>query len=161
MSLRRYLFLGLTLVLIVALTSLVLKGYKQEKQQARQLIETVEEARPSRTKVVNPQDLKVLQSKMELLQKSEKGSPIASVRNEVEIYNDGSVTYTEVLLRFVYISRNSEKLKSVTHLLDQPIPPGAKLSFRDINITEVSYSAATLETTVVSAEIESSNKPRQ
>jgi len=63
---RRYLFLGLTLVLFVALTNLIIRGCRLQKEQAQKLVETVEEAKPTATRVLGPQDLRIVLAKMAL-----------------------------------------------------------------------------------------------
>lgn len=155
MPLRRYLFLGLTLVLIVALTNLIIRGYRREKEQARQMVETVEEAKPSSTRVFNPQDLRVLKSIMEPQPGIPKGEPLRNAMPQVEVLNGGSVTYREILLKFVFLSPAGHKLETKTYLINKPIAPGETIRITDIGIKDIPAEASDLETTIVYADIES------
>ncbi|MBP1624567.1 MAG: hypothetical protein H6Q07_2587, partial [Acidobacteria bacterium] len=51
---RKSLFWGLTLVLVVALISLIVRGRRLEKQQAGKSVEVVQESEPSPIRVLAP-----------------------------------------------------------------------------------------------------------
>ena len=159
--LRRYLFWGLTLVLVVALTNLIIRGCRLEKEQARQHVETVEEAKPTFTRVQKPQDLKIVQSKMELEKKTDTGKPLNTARHEIEIHNGGNVPYKEIQIRFVYLSRTGNKLETRTHSIDQSILPGTTLKLASFRVDGIPSSVTNLQATIICADIAPSIPPKQ
>lgn len=159
--LRRSLFWGLTLVLIVALTVLIIRGCRLEKKQARQLVETVEEAKPTSTRVFAPRDLKIVQSKMELETKVNRETSSQTALHEVEIYNGGNVSYREIQLKFVYLSRGGKELEVRIHPVVQTIPPGSTVKLANIEVDNIPSSAAILQTTIIYADIGPSTRASQ
>jgi hypothetical protein len=157
MPIRKYLFWGLTIVLIVALANLMIRSYRLDKKKAQQMVETVEEAKPSSTRVLNPQDLKIVQSKMELQPAPGKDKESVAARHEVEIGNSGNVTYKDVQIRFVYLSAKGEQLGDKTQLIEKSVPAGTMLKLADISIGDVPASAVGLETTILCADIQPPN----
>jgi hypothetical protein len=154
MPIRKYLFGGLTIVLIVALTNLMIRGYRLDKKKAQQLVETVEEATPSSTRVLNPQDLKIVQSKMELQPAPGKEKESIAARHEVEISNSGIVTYKDIQVRFIYLSPKGDQLGARTQLIEKPVPAGTTLKLSNISISDVPASVTRLETTILCADIQ-------
>jgi hypothetical protein len=159
--LRKYLFWGLTLLLIVALTNIIIRGCRLEKEQTKKLVETVEEAKPTATRVLNPQDLKIVQSKLVLETRDEGGKQSHTARHEIEIYNGGNVSYMKIQLRLDYLNRSGKKIETRTHAIVQTISPGATLKLPSIAIDNVPSSAADLQTTIVYADIATSTPPNQ
>jgi hypothetical protein len=155
MPLRKYLFWGLTAVLIVALINLILRGYQLEKKEAQQQVETVEEAKPSSTRVLNPQDLKILQSRMEILSEPGKSKESAAARHEVEIGNTGTVDYTDIQIRFTYFSLRGERLSARTHSVAKSVPNGTTLKLSGISVGDIPASAARAEAAILFADIQS------
>ena len=161
MPIRRYLFLGLTLVLVVALANLIIRGCRLEKEKAQQLVETVEEAKPSSTRVLNPQDLKIVRAKMEPHRKTVGEKPLHAARHEVDVYNGGKVAYAAFTLRFAYLSRSGETLETKTHPIAKPIQPGATLTIGDITVDDIPPLAVNADTTIASADIAPSGSPEK
>ena len=132
-----------------------------EKEKARQLVETVEEAKPTPTRALQPQDLKIVQSKMVLETKADGEQSSQSARHEIEIHNSGNVPYKGIQLKFVYLSRSGKALQTKTHSITHTVLPGATLKLADINVNDISSSVAGLQTTVIYADIGSSNPSNQ
>jgi hypothetical protein len=125
-----------------------------EKKQAQQQVETVEEAKPSLTRVLNPQDLKILQSKMEIPSAPGKHKESTAARHEVEISNTGNVAYTEIQMRFVYFGLKGEQLSARTHLVAKSVPAGTTLKLSDISIGDIPPAAARVEAAILCADIQ-------
>jgi hypothetical protein len=155
------LFWGLTLLLIVALTMIMIRSCRLEKEQAPKLVETIEEAKPTATRVLKPQDLKIVQSKMVLEPRDAGGKQSHTARHEIEIYNGGNVSYREIQLRLDYLNRSEKIIETRTHAIVQAISPGATLKLPSIDIDNVPSSAVDLKATVVYADIATSTPPNQ
>jgi hypothetical protein len=150
---RRSLFWGLTLVLIVALISLVIRSRRLEKEQAQQMVEVVRESRATPTRVFAPLDLQITQARMQL--KNEPGNQVIvrAARHEIEIRNSGNVPYSDIQLRFDYMSRNGRDLTTRTQLVQQKILPGATLDIPEIVITNIPASAVESKVAIISADL--------
>ncbi len=157
MPIRKYMFWGLTVVLIFAFANLMIRGRRLEKEQAQEMVETVEEAKSSPTRVLNPADLKITLSKMEPQPDTGQEKSSAIARHEVEIINSGTVAYKGIQLRFAYIGRDGEKLETKTHFIDKPIQAGATLRLSDISIDRIPSGAIKLDTTIAYADMGSPN----
>jgi len=154
---RKSLFLGLTLVLVVALITLIIRGYKIEKDQARQPSEKVEEAKSTATRVLAPQDLKILSSKTVVEKKADPKKSSCISLHEIEIRNDGKVSYKDVQLRFAYFDRKGKELATRIHTAAQIISPGATIKLNDIMISDVPIPTVDSKATIISADIDSAS----
>lgn len=144
---RKSLFWGLTLVLVVALVSLILRGRRLEKQEAAQATEVVRQSQPSPTRVFAPQDLEIEGSTMQQ-------SPGSVALHEVEIHNNGSVPYNRIQLEFVYLDREGKVLSTKTHSFNRAdIKPGQTFTATDIRIEGVPASASKFRATILFADM--------
>jgi hypothetical protein len=144
---RKSLFWGLTLILVVALVSLIIHSRQMEKQQAAQPAETVRQASISPTRVLAPQDLKIVNSTMQL-------KPDHTAVHEIEIQNRGGVPYSGILLKFTYQDRSGQFLLSKTYALDKvTILPARIFKAADIVITEVPAAARKFQVSIQYADI--------
>jgi hypothetical protein len=144
---RKSLFWGLTLVLVVALVSLVIRGRRLEKQEAAQAIEAVRQSQPSPTRVLAPQDLEIKGSTMQRY-------PGSIALHEVEIHNSGGVPYNRIELEFVYLDRAGKVLATKTHSLERTdIKPGQSLTATDIRIEGVPASTARFRASLLFADM--------
>jgi len=143
---RKSLFWGLTLVLVVALVSLIYKGRQLEKQEAGKPVEIVQQSRPSLTRVLNPQDLVIVNSTMQ------RESP-GVVSHSVEIRNNGNVGYGRIQLRFNYQSRGGKILASRTQSILKPVAARSSVRVSDLTIEGVPASAVKSGVTILFAEI--------
>jgi hypothetical protein len=149
---RKSLFWGLTVVLIVALVNLIIRGRRLEKQQARQLVEVVQESRPTSTRVLAPRDLEIVQSKMRLEEADGKTrSQIA--RHEIEIRNNGKIPYSGIQLGFDYLDRSGKLLSTKTQSLARSIEPGGDLKLVEIVVSGLPLPTISFRVVVVSADI--------
>ena len=150
---RKSLFWGFTLVLAVALISLIIRGRRLEKEQAQQMVEVVRESKPTPTRVFIPQDLQIIKARMYLEKDPGGKDKIRAARHEIEIRNSGSVAYSDIQLKFDYVSRNGKELAKRTQLIPQKILPGATLSTADILVTGIPASTADSKVVIISANL--------
>jgi hypothetical protein len=140
---RKSLFWGLTVVLVVALVGLILRGRRLEKQEAAQATEVVRQSRPSPTRVLAPQDLEIKGSTMQQ-------SAGSTALHEVEIHHNGSVPYNRIQLEFVYLDRAGKVLSTKTHSFNRAdIKPGQTLTATDIRIDGVPAAATKFRTSIL------------
>jgi hypothetical protein len=150
---RKSIFWGLTLVLIAALIALIVRGYKMEKEQASQPSEKVEEAKSTATRVLAPQDLEILNSKMTVEKNVDPKEPSSISHHEIEIRNSGKVSYKDVQLKFAYLNRKGKELAAKIHSTTQIITPGATLKLNDITIDGLPISIVDSKAAIISADI--------
>jgi len=135
-------FLGLTLVLVVALVNLIIRGRRLEKEQAGRVVEVVQKSRPSLTRVFRPQDLEIVDSKMQLEENAGVKSQARAARHEIEIRNNGNVPYGEIQIRLLYLNRSGKVLTARTSSVARGILPGATLKVDDIVVGDLPDTVA-------------------
>jgi hypothetical protein len=150
---RRSLFVGLTLVLMLGFIFLTIRGCRQEEEPAGLPVETVEKSEATATRALKPADLEIVRSKMVLERSAGTTKPSFSARHEIEIFNRGNVPYKEMRLNFVYLSRTGKVLETRTHSISQTILPGTTLKQTDIRMDGFSESAAESRVSIVYADI--------
>ncbi len=150
---RKSLFLGLTLVLIVALIALIVRGYKMEKEQVHKPSEAVEEAKPTPTRVLAPQDLEIVEMKTVLEKEGDEKGPSRIARHDIEIRNNGKVAYGDIQLRFVYFSLGHKTLRTKIYSANQIIPPEKILKLDNIRISDIPIAAVTSKASIICADI--------
>lgn len=151
---RRSLFFGLTLILVLAFTFISLRGCKQEEAALEQPTETTEESAASATRALKPLDLEITRSKT-VLERSSGSDTKKSLRarHEVDVFNRGSVPYKELMLHFAYLSSNGKSLEERDHSIAKTILPGAVLKLSDIRMDGISESAADARVSIIYADI--------
>jgi len=143
---RKSFFWGLTLVFVVALVSLILRGCHMEKQQSAKPDEIVQQSQSSPTKVLRPEDLQIVSSTMQ------RGN--SRTAHEIEIRNNGIVRYSGIQLAFTYLNQAGKVLLKKTHVLDGvSIPPGSSFTARNVSVEGVPASAAKLQVSILSADM--------
>ncbi len=158
---RKSLFWGLTLVLVVALINLIIRGRRLEKQQARQRVEVVQEAKPTPTRVLAPKDLEIVQSAVRLEGATSGKTESQAARHEIELHNKGTVAYGKIQLDFGYFDRNGKVLTTRTQAVEQTILPGATLKIADIRIDGLPLSAVDSRVAIAYADIGSAPRPEE
>ena len=150
---RRSLFFGLTLILMLGFIFLTLRGCRQEEEPAGLPEETVEKSEATAVRALKPADLEIVRSKMVLERNAGTARASFSARHEIEIFNRGNVPYKKIQLNFVYLSRTGKVLESRTHSIDQIILPGATLKLTDIRMVGLSESASESRVSIIYADI--------
>ena len=144
---RKYLFLGLTLVLIVALVNLIIRGRRLEKQQAGKSVETIKESKPTPTRVLRPDDLEIIGSSM---QRDAAGPAL----HTVEIRNNGRDSYSRIQLRIAYMDRGGKLLETKHYSIFRNISPGGRTRVTDIRVEGVPDLAARARVTIDYADLD-------
>lgn len=150
---RKNLFLGLTIMLGVVLIYLILQAREEEKEIQARRNEIVRSSKPSRTRVIYPRDLEIIDSSMELTgelsgELSEELSESADSTSEearsglvanhrIRIRNRGSVQYQDPLLQIAYLDRREKTLESRTHAATMALSPGATLILDEIALYDI------------------------
>ncbi len=156
---RRSLFFGLTLILILAFTFLSVRGCRQEDAPPEQPRETVEKSETTATRVLKPQDLEIGRSQMTVDRSVDaSGKPFFAARHEIEIFNRGSVPYREMRLRIAYLSSTGKTLETKHHTIDQTILPGASLKIADLRTDGLTESPAASRISILYADIGNSSQ---
>ena len=146
---RKSVFWGLTLVLVVALVSLIIRGRQFEKQQkATRSVEVVQPSTPTSTRVLTPTDLEIVNSTIQLT----AGRPAMP---EIEIRDNGTVPYSRLELKFVYFNRGGKALLTKTYSLDQTIAPGKSIMLANPSVEGIPDSATKFQVSILYAEMES------
>jgi len=151
--LRKYLFYGLTLVLVSALVFLVIQGRRMEKEQMLQGNENIQKFRSTPIRVLSPPDLKILNASMTLEPANVSGVvPVA--RHNIEIYNAGTVPYCEIKLRLDYLDTNGEVIASMPYDIKDSIPPGGTLASIDVLMQKIPDAAVECRPSIVYGDFE-------
>ena len=150
---RKWLFLGLTLVLVAVLVSLIVQGHRLEKEKANQPVEIIQESTPTATRVLAPNDIQFLQSGMKLEEKADNSSEFSIARHEVEFRNSGTVSYEKIQLSFNYMDRDGKVLANKTYSVAETIRPQSTLKLLDIAIDDVPKPTADFRAAVIFADI--------
>jgi len=150
---RRALFWGLTIMLVAVIVSLAVRARRLEKKQPAAVAEIVRESKPTATRVLAPQDLVVVESKMKLMEAGSKEPSMVTSHHEVVVRNEGPAEYSDVQLKFTYLGRKDKVLESKTCVVAKPIPPGQTVSLGDISVEGVPAAAVNCTTRILSADL--------
>jgi hypothetical protein len=151
---RRMLFWGLTIMLAAVIVSLIVRSRGEEKRQAAAAAEIVREFKPTATRVILPEDLSVVESRMELLPAAAKGQSGLVAHHHVAVRNDGPMAYAGIRLEFTYLDRGSRILESKTCTVTKPIPPRQTVSLGDVQIEGVAAGAVSCRTKILYADLQ-------
>jgi len=144
---RKSMLWGLTLVLVAALISLILRGRRMEQEHAAQGSEVVQPSKPTNTRVLDPQDLEIVNPAVER-------KPGSGASGEIEIRNNGSVAYSQILLKITHLDRKGKEVGSKICAVAQTVMPGASIKVTNLRAEAVPASSGKSEITVVSADVE-------
>ena len=160
---RKWLFGGLTLVLVAVLIGLIIQGNRLGKQKAGQPVEIIQKSVPSATRVFAPTDIQIVQSNMRIEEGTDKSSPSHTVRHEVELRNSGTVAYEKIQLSFDYLDGKGKVLANRTHSVTRTILPDSTAGLV-VRMDDVPAASADFKVTVLYADIASasvSGKPAE
>ena len=152
---RRQLFYGITLVLLVVIIFLLLRGRSAEKNRATQSkkIEQISSEQPSPVRAILPRDLEIVDAGVSWTRNpDEKDASVA--RHDITISNIGSGSYVSLLLRMEYINEAGRPVESRTHEVKEALPPGGKLRLTEIAIDGLPDVASDFRVTILSADLE-------
>ncbi len=157
---RRSLFLGLTLMLAAVLVFLVIQGRRQEKlrQSTPRTVEVLRQSTPSLTRVIAPDDLDIVESKMELgasgTAKNQTQSGGVTAIHRVVIRNNGRTAYHSLALQISYLGRGNKMIESRTVPAAELLQPGQARSIVDLKVENVPAGTLKCEVKIAYAELE-------
>ncbi len=143
---RKSLFWGLTLVLVVAIVGLIIRGRKLEKQQADESRGFVQQSKPTATRVLSPRDLGVIESTMEV-------DSLRSARHRIVIRNHGSTAYNGIQLKVVYLDAGNTVVDARSYAAPGIIPPAGSLRITDMSLAGIPATAVRCRVSIISADI--------
>jgi|WetSurMetagenome_2_1015567.scaffolds.fasta_scaffold35103_2 hypothetical protein len=159
--LRKCLFLGLTLVLVVALIYLFIYGKQLEKQPAGTSEEITQESEATPTRVLSPQDLEVVQPKLRLEKVSSGKDQSQTAWHAMEILNKGKVVYGGILLTIDYMDSSGKVLATKAHAVEKSIAPATALNLAEIKAMGLPVPVASCRIEITYADIASASKRKQ
>jgi hypothetical protein len=155
---RKSFFWGLTIVLMVALISLIARSRRLEKQQTGKSEEVIQESKPTPTRVLAPQDLEIVQPLLRLEKESDSKNQSQTAWHEMEIHNKGKVSYNNILLAMNYVDRSGKLLATKTHYIEKSIRPRAAIKLDNIRIMGIPVHTASCRVEITCADIESASQ---
>jgi hypothetical protein len=152
---RKSVFWGLTLLLVVAVVDLILRGRRAEKQEAGKPVEFVQESDSTPTRVIGLKDLEVVHSKMRLEKPTDGDTKSLCAWHEIEIHNKEKTPYGKIQLSIDYMDRRGKVLATKPYSAAGKIMPGDVLHLTDIKIEGLPVQITNCRIALVYAEIES------
>ena len=154
---RRQLFLGLTLVLLIVLAFLIMRGRRAERQQAEQSADTfempIEEAPMSPTRVLTPKELNIERAETSWTRGSGEENAGVSAQHELEIRNMGDVSYKSLRIKADYLDKKGKSLATRIVAIDKSVPHGETLTILGVTAENLPAAAVDCRVTIVSADI--------
>lgn len=157
---RKSLFWGLTIILVAVIINLMIQGRRLEKEGAGQVVEAIQESKPSSTRVLGPRDLEIVRSKIMVENESDMKRQSYTARHEIEIQNNGNVSYGEICLRFTYLDGKGDILATKTRSINRTLLPGADLTISDIMIGDIPATTTNSRATIVYADVGHAPEPQ-
>jgi hypothetical protein len=157
---RRSLFLGLTLMLAAVLVYLVIQGKRQEKvkQSTPHPVEIVRESTPSLTRVLSPEGLAIVESKMELVAGNPQADPAEpagiTATHRFLLRNSGRAAYHSVGLKLTYFGRGNKVLETRIVPAVEPMQPGQERSISELKVEHVPSGSVRCEAKIAYADLE-------
>jgi len=133
---RKWIFLGLMIMLGSVLVMLVVQGRREEAKQAKGPTEKVMTAKSTSTRVIAPKDLDLAGSKVEISAPA-TGKGKNSERSalcRIVIRNRGRISYRDVMLKLTCVGSGGKILESRTQLVPSTIPPGQEVTVPEVAI---------------------------
>jgi hypothetical protein len=154
---RKYVFWGLTLLLVVALANFVFRSRRIEKQEAGKPVELIQESDSTPTRVLGPKDLEIVNSKMRLEKLADGDKTSLCAWHEIEIRNKEKTAYGKIQLSIDYMDRRGKVLATKPYSAGK-IMPGDVLRLADVKIEGLPVQITNCRIALVYAEIESAHK---
>jgi hypothetical protein len=151
---RRSLFLGLTLILFGAVAYLAFKSQREAAgPQLPQYAEVTQEAKQSLTRVLNPDDLKMVASGQRGIGGISESKEATPPGCAVSFRNAGSVPYCNLQIKITYRDKNEKSLETRNLNVKGVIPAGGMLDSGGIFAENAPAGTAGCEVAVLSADI--------
>jgi hypothetical protein len=150
---RKYLFGGLTLILVIALIFLILRSDRIKERPTGKSVEVSQESKPTATRVLKPHDVLILQSNLQLEKESGGTKQSQAARHNIELRNSGNISYSNIQLSFAYLDLRGKTLTIKAYTITDTLAPGFTLKLADIKITSLPVSVANCKIAVSYADI--------
>ncbi len=136
----------------VVFVSLILKARKEERLSMH-IVEPVKESVPTATRVIAPEDLRILDSKMEILESESKAKGSVTARHSLVVQDIGSVGYTGLRLEFSYWGRSGKLLGKESYSSTTVIPSGESVALDGITLSDVPQGTTRSTARILSADL--------
>jgi hypothetical protein len=157
---RKSVFWGLTILLVVALVNLFLRERRIGKPLSGKPVEIIQESPSTPIRVLKPKDLKVAFSKMHLEKRIEGDTQSVCARHEIKIFNKSNISYLKVLLSIDYTDRTGKVLTTRSYVASGPLLPGGELHLVDVRIEDLPVQTVNCRIAIIYAEMESESRSK-
>ena len=151
---RRQLFYGITLILLVVIIFLLMRGRSAEKERVTQNIkvEQVATEQPSPVRVIPPRDLEIIETEVSWTRNPDEKNA-SSARHDITISNAGNGDYASLRLRMDYIDKAGGIVENRIHEINEALPSGGTLRISDIAIDGLPEAASDVRVAILSADL--------
>jgi len=152
---RKWIFLGLMIMLGSVLAMLLIKGRNQENQAAAVPVEKVQTARSTPTRVMVPNDLQVVESSVQntTVETGKSTSAQQDAHYQVVVRNRGQVAYHNLVLKLTCLGSTGKVLGTRSRLVPQTIQPGQTLIIKDLSIENLPPGTVRCDIRIVYSDI--------
>jgi hypothetical protein len=154
---RRQIFYGITLILLVVILFLLMRGRSSEKERQAQNIklEEIASEAPSPVRAILPRDLEIIEAEVSWTRNPDEKNA-SEAHHGVIIRNTGGGSYSRLRLRMEYIDKQSRSVEIRTFEVSEALPPGGTLRVSDIIINNLPDAASDFRASILSADLEGS-----
>lgn len=153
---RRQIFYGITLILLVVIIFLLMRGRSAEKERRASQnfkIEKIASGPPSPVRAILPRDLEIVGAEVSWTRNpGEKDASVA--RHDISVRNTGEGSFAGLWLRMEYIDGKGRTVETRTHEIKETVPSGETLRVSGITIDGLPDAALDCRTAILSADIE-------
>jgi len=156
--LRKSIFLSLIALVVLAITWTIVRPMR--RGQAREV--AVKQSKPTPTRLLQPTDLEIATSNLELTmprglgaQKPGAGKRVAGKHNLL-IRNSGEVSYRNVMLAISYVDAAGKTLETRNLIVPDSMMPGKSTSVSGLAMESVPCRTVSCVVTILYADIERS-----
>ena len=152
---RRQIFYGITLILIIVIVFLLMRGRSAEKERsAAQEIKMAEIASgpPPPVRAILPRDLEIVGAEVSWTRNPDEKDAVTA-RHDITIRNTGGGFFVSLWLRMEYIDEKGGPVDIRTHEVKEAVPPGETLRVPEIVIYGLSDSAPDFNAIILSADL--------
>lgn len=154
---RKYLFVGLLIMLATIVVWMILQTRQQEKLAAAAAAGMVKSVQTTPTRVFSPDDLEIVESAMEVSPAGggQAAGPAMSAVHRIRVRNAGSTTYVRLMLEFAYLGNGGIELVTKRHLSGSiRLAPGQELALGPIGVDGIPRATVGCRPRIIWAEME-------
>ena len=152
---RRQIFYGITLVLLVAVIFLLMRGRNAEKERKAQNTKLMEAASapPSPVRAILPRGLEIVEAEVSWTRNPDEKDAVTA-RHDITIRNTGEGSFVGLRLRIEYIDKNGKPVETRTSEVMEALPSGGTLRLSGITVDGLPDAAADFHAVILSADLE-------